>query len=119
MQISLSSGNYNVIDSRQVFLFREEDELKIDIAADNGFAFSLILLFTKDASNQRKIDKTVEENKITVSCHNFLDEGTGLMAPVSIARVDGKELLLMFWSYLEGQEGQKVRSVKYTIFYEK
>lgn len=118
MRVRLSSGNYSVIDSGQVFLFREEDELKIDIAAENGFAFSLILLFTKDASNQLKIDKTVEENRITVLCHNFLDQGTGLMAPVSLARIDGKELLLMFWSYLEGGD-QKVRSVKYTIFYEK
>lgn len=120
MQISLSSGNYNIIDSRQIFLFNEKDDLKINVVADNKFQFSMIFKFWSDSSDKQDITKEIIDNNIIFSCINFHDMGTGLSSPVSIAKIDGKEYFLMFWSYLEGEENKgPVRSVKYTIYSEK
>lgn len=121
MQVNLSSGGYHIIDSGQTFLFGLDENLEIDIIASNGFAFSVILNFYNDTSTEYRIEKEIVENKIKLSCYNFIDVGTGLDSPVNIATVDGKQLYLLFWSYLEGKgQGKgKVRTVKYTIFYEK
>ena len=120
MQITLSSGNYNIIDSGQVFLFGENEELKIDVAANDNFQFSMIVKFASDESNNQQIKKEVVESSIVFTCLNFNDMGTGFSKPLSIAKVDGKEMFFMFWSYLEGaEEAEKARSIKYTIFFEK
>ena len=37
MQISLSSGDYNIADSGQVFLFGEDKDLTIHVSANDGF----------------------------------------------------------------------------------
>ena len=69
---------------------------------------------------KQQIDKILTENTITFTCLNFNDRGTGFSKPMSIAQIDGKEVFLMLWSYLEGaEEIGKTRSVKYTIFQEK
>ena len=69
MQINLSSGNYNIINSGQVFLFGEKKPFKIDVISDEDFRF---------------------------------DNGAGVVEPLKIATVGGKQLFIMFWSYLEG-----------------
>ena len=120
MQITLSSGDYNIIDSGQVFLFDENEDFRIDVDTKNNFLFSMIFKFKTDATKQQQVDKIVMENSIVFTCLNFNDMGTGFTKPLSIAKIDGKEIFLMFWSYLEGTEGiGKTRSVKYTIFQEK
>lgn len=120
MQITLSSGDYNIIDSGQVFLFDENEDFRIDVDAKNDFMFSIIFKFKTDATKHQQVDKIVMENSIVFTCLNFNDMGTGFTKPLSIAKIDGKEIFLMFWSYLEGIEGiGKTRSVKYTIFQEK
>lgn len=120
MQITLSSGNYNIIDSGQVFLFNESEDLQMDVVADDNFAFSIIFKFIRDDSEEQSVDKKILENTIIFSCLNFDDIGTGFSEPMSIATVGGKEMFLMFWSYLEGmKEKGRVRSVKYTLFCEK
>ena len=120
MQITLSSGDYNIIDSGQVFLFDENEDFRIDVDAKNDFMFSIIFKFKTDATKQQQVDKIVMENSIVFTCLNFNDMGTGFTKPLSIAKIDEKEIFLMFWSYLEGAEGiGKTRSVKCTIFQEK
>lgn len=119
MQVRLSSGEYNIVNSGQTFLFGEDKDLTIDIIANDNFEFSITLKFLKDTSGEQRIESEIIENAIIISCINFDDIGTGLISPVRIAAIDGKELYIMFWSYLKGQEEGKVRSVKYTIFYEK
>lgn len=116
MQISLSSGNYNIVSSGQTFLFGLDKDLKINMIADNGFEFSVILKFAKDLYGEYRIDRRIDGNMIILTCFNFDDMGTGLTRPISIAQIEGREVFLMFWSYLEGRENGKVRSVKYTIF---
>lgn len=116
MQIRLKSGNYKIIDSGQTFLFGDSNELKIDVKADSGFTLSISLIFANDDTNEQKINSEIRENDIILSCINFKESGTGLYQPVHVATVDGKELWFIFWSYLEGTLGSKIRSVKYTFF---
>lgn len=119
MQINLSSGNYNIINSGQVFLFGEEAPFKINVICNDGFQFSLLLKFLKDNSEELNITQEVEGNTIIYTCSNFKDEGAGVVEPLKIATVDGKQLFFLFWSYLEGMpEKKQVRSIKYTIYSE-
>ena len=59
------------------------------------------------------------DDVVVLSCLNFQNNGTGLISPVKIAEIEGREMFLIFWSYLEGGGERKVRSVKYTLFYKK
>lgn len=116
MKVALSSDGYSIVSSGQVFLFGADKTLEIHVQADNGFEFGVILKFVTDDSEKYRVDKSMDDNRITLTCVNFEDSGTGLSRPVRLARIDDKELFLMFWSYLEGADHGKVRSVKYTIF---
>jgi len=119
MQIHLSSDGYDIINSGQVFLFGEDKDLKLEIHAENDFDFFVILNFLEDTSEEYRIEDKIVENTIYLTCINFRNDGTGLTKPVSIATIEGRALYFLFWSYLEGKEGERVRSVKYTFFYEK
>lgn len=116
MQINLSSGLYEIISHGQVFLFDINENFRIHILTDDDFEFSVDLKFKNDPDGEQRIQKALEGNVISLICYNFDDIGTGLTKPMAIAKVDGKEMFLMFWSYLEGNESGKVRTVKYTIF---
>lgn len=116
MKVALSSDGYSIVSSGQVFLFGSDKDREIHVQADNGFEFGVILKFVTDDSERYRVDKSMDDNRITLTCVNFEDSGTGLSRPVRLARIDDKELFLMFWSYLEGADHGKVRSVKYTIF---
>uniref|UniRef100_UPI004055E6C3 DUF6864 domain-containing function n=1 Tax=Acetatifactor sp. TaxID=1872090 RepID=UPI004055E6C3 len=120
MQINLSSGNYNIISSGQVFLFGEEEHFRIDVIADDGFQFALVLKFLIDSSEEMNVTQKIENNTIVYTCFNFQDYGSGSVYPLQIATIGGKQLFFMFWSYLEGKpEKGQVRSIKYTIYSEK
>ncbi len=100
-------------------MFDETADFKIEVREGN-FAFSIKLIFLKDSSLAEKITVDVAGTDITLMCHNFSDVGTGLNEPANIGTFNGKEIFLLFWSYLEGaKEKKRVRSVKYTIFIEK
>lgn len=118
MQISLSSGRYDIVKSGYTFLDDGENNLKIDILADDGFAFSVFLEFINDISQGRGVKITTMENTVNLSCMNFEDSGEGLASPVKLAVIDGRVLRLMFWSHVEGKKARH-RVVKYTIFHEK
>ena len=119
MKITMSSGNHKIIDSGQVFLFAEDDELRMDVDTNKDFVFSMVFKFMKDDTKEKKVEKKIVENVIVVTCMNFDDLGTGFSSPVSIAKIDGKEMFLILWSYLEGDdETGRVRSIKYTIYLE-
>lgn len=119
MQVTLSSGNYQIMDSGQVFLFRDEN-LKMTVDTEKGYVFTLNLKFLNIDMLDTRIDKKVLGDEMEIQCINFGRLGTGLVEPMSIAKVDGKELLLMFWTNGEGNEKDtQVRSVKYTIYMEK
>lgn len=116
MLISLSSGNYDIIASGQVFLFSKDKDFKIDIQADKEFTFSIKMNFIENESGKQDIQIKTNGNEIALTCLNFENTGTGLKEPVKLVKIDSRDLYFMFWSYLEGKG---VRSVKYTFFAEK
>ena len=117
MQVSLSSDNYNIISNGITFLFGKDKDLKIEVIADNGFQFTIIMEFKADSSGESRIDTKFFENEMKLLCFNFEDSGTGTKWPVKIGMIDGKGLYLIFWSYIQGENA--ARSVQYSIFLEK
>lgn len=116
MLISLSSGNYDIVASGQAFLFSKDEDFRIDIQVDQGFAFSLILYFIENESGKRDIQMKTSDNEIVLTCINFENMGAGLKEPVKVAAINGRNLYFTFRAYLEGMAS---RSVKYTFFIEK
>lgn len=116
MRISLSSGKYDIVASGQAFLFSKDDNFRIEIQAENGFAFSLLLNFRENESGKQDIQAKTNDDEIVLTCLNFKSTGAGLKEPVKLAEIDGRKLYFIFWSYLDGKAS---RSVKYTFFAEK
>lgn len=116
MQIRLSSDGYEVIDSKQVFLFGKDKDLHMEVDTEDDFVFSIELRFYDTSSGKREIKQEVNDHQILLSCYNFEEMGAGLKAPVEIATVKGRKLYFFFWSDLISGNARKV---SYTIFYEK
>ena len=118
MQIKLSSGGYDIIASGVACLFGQSNDLVIHVTEDNNFDICVTLKFENDDLGEYRIDRDITEKGLLLTCFNFDGIGTGLRTPKLIANVNGKNVYLMFWVYSEGQNEPKVRSVKYSIFYE-
>ena len=67
MLVSLSSGNYDIVASGQAFLFSKDKDLRIDIQADNGFAFSLILNFIENESVEQDLQLKTNDREIVLT----------------------------------------------------
>lgn len=121
MKITLCSSNYFIIDYSSVFLFDEKSDLTFDIDTENNFKFILILKFIEQDNSEQVINRSIQNNVITMECVNFLSSGTGTSKPIETAMSQNKKIYIMFWTYLEGDVlGQsKSRSVKYTLFMER
>lgn len=78
MLVSLSSGNYDIVASGQAFLFSKDKDLRIDIQADNGFAFSLILNFIENESVEQDLQLKTNDREIVLTCINFANTGAGV-----------------------------------------
>lgn len=120
MQVKLTSQQHEILDYGTVFLFDENADLTLNIAADNSFEFILSINFTNDISNTQSLNTEVSGNCIKLTCINFSAEGTGLTAPMELAVVNGKRLYFMFWVFIEGTaDGKpKVRKIEYTLYSE-
>lgn len=114
MQVKLSSGQKEILDHGTVFLFDENADLTLDITGDNSYNLR------NDSLQKQSIQTERLENCIEMTCVNFQSSGTGLRTPAKIAVVDGKEIYITFWSYLEGRgkNDKWVRKVEYTLFVE-
>lgn len=119
VQIQLSSMGHDIVASGMAYLFDKDADLTMDIEADGGYRFRLVMKFEEDSDKEQGIEQNVRDNTIFLTCCNFIEAGTGLYEPVQIAIVNGKALFLVFWSYLDGTEKgkRKMRSVRYTLFY--
>lgn len=119
MQIKVSSNQYDIVASSTVYLFEKEADLTMNIKADNGYTFSIVMKFEENSTKELSIQKDVQGTTIFLTCYNFNESGSGLSEPVQIAMVDGKPLYIIFWSYLDGNEKdqKQVRSVRYSLFY--
>lgn len=120
MQVKLSSQNREIISHGTVFLFNENGDLTLNIYAENSFELVLTINFSKDISQEKKIETSVSDNHLKITCINFASMGTGMTAPLEVAIIDGKKIYFMFWAYLEGNEENKIkaRKVEYTLYSE-
>ena len=114
-----------LLDHGTVFLAETNGDLRLNITADNAFAFTLVLQFEENDTETRKIETRkietrVSKTKIELICKNFSADGTGLTKPIKLGVIDGKNMYFMFWSYLCGDDNGKVRprKVEYTIYSE-
>ena len=118
MNVNLSSGGYDIIASDDVFLFDDAEDLTIKVTGEDNFGVCVTIKFLNDASGERRISSEIIEDKLVLLCHNFNTRGTGMTQPMHIADINGKKVFLTIWAYLEGSKSPKIRSVKYTLFYE-
>lgn len=119
MQIEISSNQHDIVSGGMAYLFHKDADLTISIKADNGYCFSVVLKFVEDSAREQAVQSDMQGQDLFLTCYNFQKSGTGLSEPVQIASIEGKEMYLMFWSYLDGDEKdrEQVRSVRYTLFY--
>jgi hypothetical protein len=118
MIIKLQSGQCEIVDSSTVMLFDKDSNLLFEV--DTGdFHFSIELVFGEDKNGSKIINKIIDEenNKITLICNNFHNIfGTNTSVPVSIATINGRQMLLhLYVSLLE----DGIRRVNYTILLER
>ena len=118
MQVHVTSGNYSIIASGEVFLFNPYEDLKIKIDDGDEFQLSIVMKFTEDSSVKYDIKTDVEDDSLVINCINFNSIGTGLKRPAHIADADEKKVYFMFSSSYLGDTNEKARSVKYTVFWE-
>lgn len=119
MQVKISSKGHDIVASGMAYLFDKDADLTMNIEADDGYSFRLVMKFEEDSEREQGIEQNVQDNTIFLTCYNFIGAGTGLYEPTQIAMMNGKALFLVFWSYLDGAEKgkKKMRSVRYTLFY--
>lgn len=120
MQVQLSSGNYDIIASNEVFLFMDCNELSFQIDDDDGSRSHLIMRFVRDETNTSRVD--LEPNSdyvLTLSCYNFFDRfAMGLKEPIPIGESMGKNVYLIF-STKQHDRDALVRSIRFTLYREK
>lgn len=109
MQVKLSSNQYDIVASGMAYFFEKDADLTMNIEADNGYQFSVVVRFQENSSQDQEIEKEIKENTIFLTCYNFKESGTGLSEPAQIAVIDGKRLFITFWSYLDGNEKKSSR----------
>ena len=121
MQVKLTSGDYDILDHGNVYLFDEESDLTLNLSFDPSFEVKLTIQFMTSSDREQRIETKNEGTHIFMKCLNFMDNGTGLNIPAEIAVFGGKRIYLIFWSYLQGRGNgkKKARKVEYTIFCEK
>lgn len=119
MQVNLSSGNFRIIASGEMFLFDPYEDLRIEIDDRNEFQIKIIMKFTEDASGEYGISTDIVNDSLVITCANFSGTDMRLKRPAHIANVNEKKVYLMFSSSYYYDKEEKTRSVKYTVFWEK
>ena len=118
MNINVTSGGYEVVDTGSVVAFEEESDISFHFFGDNSFQFDLKITFRTDDTGKQTINRTVQGNDIEFTCTNFNDSGTGTSVPIELATFQGKKIYIRFWSYLLGDipNQKKTRKIEYTFY---
>ena len=118
MDISITSGEYKVLQTGTVAAFHEDSDMTFHFVDNDNFRFDLKLTFKKDETGKQIINRNVEGKELELECINFNDGGTGTSNPIPIATFHGEIIYFRFWSYLDGDyPGQnKTRKVEYTFY---
>lgn len=121
MKVHLSSGNYDIIASNEVFLFKDSDELIFGIEDDDASQSCVILRFREDQTGERRVDVEPENDyDLVITCFNFFSRfGTGLKEPIQIGESTGKDVYIIFSAKQHTGKPPYVRSVRFTLYREK
>ena len=119
MRVCLSSGEYDIVASGEVFLFGSSEDLVIHVDNGDNFQVKILMKFLEDDSGEHDIKTNVENDSLVITCVNFSSIGIGLKRPTHIANANGKKIYFMFSSSYLGDKDNAARSVKYTVFVEK
>lgn len=116
MKIHLDSNNYDIIDSGQIFLFKEDENIILTIDTEDDLIFMIEFRFIKCNLKKIELKSSVDDDKILLECYNFPKQGAGLLEPVHIATIKDKKIYFLFWSDLMSGG---IRKVSYTLYGEK
>lgn len=121
MQVRLSSGNYDVIASNDVFLFGDNNELVLHIEDDDGTQSRMVLRFIEAPEEKRSLKlEPIGDYELVINCLNFFSGmGAGLKEPVLVGESMGKDVYILFSTKRYNAMPQYVRSVHFTLFREK
>ena len=120
MQVQLSSGNFDIIASNEVFLFGDSNELTFYIDDDDGSHSRVILRFLEDQKNERTVSIDPEgDYDLVITCTNFFSRfGTGLKEPIQIGESMGKGVYILFSTKQHTNKSPSVKSVQFTLYRE-
>lgn len=123
MITNISTGNYTVVESNVVYLYKYDMDLVLDFQFDNNFKFKIRIFFEDDQETKdQSLQYRTSEDLVEFKCKNFKNElGTGTIIPVEIATIENKRLYIHFWSFIHGNLNAEkfVRKVEYTVFLER
>jgi hypothetical protein len=121
MQVQLSSGNYDVIASNEVFLFGDSNELVFRINDDDGSCSHMVLKFSEDPEKKQCLHyEPVGDYDFTINCFNFFSRfGSGLKEPILIGESMGRNVYIIFSTKQHTNKPPYVRSVRFTLYREK
>ncbi|MBR5293182.1 MAG: hypothetical protein IKU31_00265 [Oscillospiraceae bacterium] len=121
MQVRLSSGNYDVIASNDVFLFGDNNELVLHIDDDDGTQSRMVLRFIEDLEEKRSLKiEPRGDYELVINCLNFFrGMGAGLKEPILVGESMGKDVYILFSTKRHSAMPPYVRSVHFTLFREK
>lgn len=120
MQVRLSSGNCDIIESNEVFLFKDSNELVFHIDDDDGSRSRLFLQFHEDNEGKRSLNLEPKgDYDLVITCNNFFSRfGAGLKEPIQIGESMGKCVYILFSTKQHTANPPYVRSVRYTLYRE-
>ena len=121
MQVQLSSGNYDVIASNEVFLFGDNNELVFQIDDDDGSRSQMVLRFLEDTEKKQSLHyEPIGDYDSVITCFNFFSRfGSGLKEPILIGESIGKGVYILFSTKQHTTKSPHVKSIQYTLYREK
>lgn len=116
------SGNYELIDSKSILLFDNENPLEIEEVFNDQFKVMLRIIMVDDETKKYSIQYNVDvtKNIVEYKCFNFNNSlGTGTRKPIEVGNLEGKKFYIHFWIYALGDDEAKVKRIEYSIWRER
>lgn len=116
---TIKSGAYEVVLSEQILMDSLESELVIDLVIDKYPFGNMKIRFLQTENRELDIKSYIENKELTIECINFdAKREAGTMEPMSIGKVDGKLVKMMFWVEMLGNQ-HSARKITVTLYKEK
>lgn len=120
MECKMRTGECDVLATNTVITFDSTADLTIDVTADNGFTFTIKLIFSSDENldNKSVNSKTEDNNTAVFENVNFSNVlGTGITKAIEFGNIDGRKLYILY--HVIQAAANAPRIVTYSIFVER